>query len=177
MGSSYRFRLSFKAYVFAGIGVFHHNPKTLYKDDVYKLQPMMTEGVKYSLWQMNIPVGTGFYFTMKKRHRIGFEYNWRLCFTDYLDDVSTKYVSGLKGTAAALANRTNELGSAVDPVVAAFFTPGHKRGDPTHKDTYMTVMLNYSYVVRGRSSFYRSRYGSFFFKKTRRKVRKIRAKF
>lgn len=177
LGSSYRFRLGFKAYVFAGVGVFHHNPKTVYKDEVYKLQQFRTEGVKYGLWQMTIPMGTGFYFTMKKKHRIGFEYNWRLCFTDYLDDVSSKYVGGLSGTAGALANRTSELGTAVDPVTAAYFKPGNKRGDASHKDTYMTMMVNYSYVVRGRSSFYRSRYGSFFFKKTRRKVRKIRAKF
>lgn len=178
LGSSYRFRLGFKAYAFAGVGVFHHNPKTIYKDDVYKLAPFKTEGVKYSLWQMNVPVGTGFYFTMKKKHRIGFEYMWRICFTDYLDDVSGKYVGGLTGTAAALANRTGELPASAAPAdVFAYFKPGNKRGDASHKDTYMSVMLNYSYVVRGRSSFYRSRYGSFFFKKTRRKVRKIRAKF
>lgn len=179
LGSSYRFRLGFKAYAFGGLAVFHHNPKALYKDDVYKLAPLQTEGVKYSLWQMAVPVGTGFYFTMKKKHRIGFEYNWRICFTDYLDDVSGKYVAKTPGsTAAALANRTGELPpGSVSPDVLAYFTPGHKRGDASHKDTYMSVMVNYSYVVRGRSSFYRSRYGSFFFKKTRRKVRKIRAKF
>jgi hypothetical protein len=177
LGSSYRFRLGFKLYAFAGVGFYHHNPKALYKDEVYKLQPMRTEGVKYSLWQFNVPLGTGFYFTMRKKHRVGFEYCWRLCFTDYLDDISSKYVGGLKGTPAALANRTGELGSDVDPVVAAYFKPGNKRGDASHKDTYMDVQISYSYVVRGRSSFYRSRYGSFFFKKTRRKVRKIRAKF
>lgn len=177
LGSSYRFRLGFKLYLHAGVGIFHHSPKTKYKDEVYKLQPMQTEGVKYGLWQFTVPVGTGFYFTMRKKHRIGFEYSWRICFTDYLDDISTVYVDGLRGTAAALANRTGELGTEVDPATAAFFKPGNKRGDPSHKDTYMDVQISYSYVVRGRSSFYRSRYGSFFFKKTRRKVRKIRAKF
>lgn len=177
LGSSYRFRLGFKLYAFAGVGFYHHNPKTRYNDEVYKLRPMSTEGVKYSLWQFNVPVGTGFYFTIRKKHRIGFEYSWRLCFTDYLDDISTVYAEGLNGTAAALANRTGELGSEIDPVLAAFFRPGNKRGDPSHKDTYMDVQISYSYVVRGRSSFYRSRYGSFFFKKNRRKVRKIRAKF
>lgn len=177
LGSSYRFRLGFKFYLHAGVGIFHHSPKAKYRDEVYKLQLMQTEGVKYSLWQFTVPVGTGFYFTMRKKHRIGFEYSWRICFTDYLDDISTVYVDGLNGTAAALANRTGELGTEVDPATAAFFRPGNKRGDPSHKDTYMDVQISYSYVVRGRSSFYRSRYGSFFFKKTRRKVRKIRAKF
>jgi hypothetical protein len=180
LGSSYKFRLGFKAYAFAGVGVFHHNPKAFYKEDWVALQPLQTEGVKYSLWQMNVPVGTGFYFTMKKKHRIGFEYSWRICFTDYLDDVSTKYAdpSKLNGAQAiALANRTGELGNSIKPDVKSFFVPGAKRGDPSHKDTYMTMFINYSYVIRGKSNFYRSRYGSFFFKKTRRKVRKIRAKF
>ena len=180
LGSSYKFRLGFKAYAFAGVGVFHHNPKALYKDDWVALQPLQTEGVKYSLWQMNVPVGTGFYFTMKKKHRIGFEYSWRICFTDYLDDVSTKYIDPSKlnsAQAVALANRTGELGNSIKPDVKGFFIPGAKRGDPSHKDTYMTMFINYSYVIRGKSNFYRSRYGSFFFKKTRRKVRKIRAKF
>lgn len=181
LGSSYRFRLGFKYYVFAGIGVFHHNPKALYKGEWSALQPLKTEGVKYSLWQINIPMGTGFYFTMRKKHRIGFEYNWRMCFTDYLDDISTKYIDPSKISSPRgkkLANRTDELPpGTVGPDVIAFFKPGQKRGDASHKDNYMTVMFNYSYVVRGKSSFYRSRYGSFFFKKTRRKVRKIRAKF
>jgi hypothetical protein len=79
--------------------------------------------------------------------------------------------------AVALSNRTGELGNSIPGDVRGFFKPGAKRGDPAHKDTYMTMQINYSYVIRGRSSFYRSRYGSFFFKKTRRKVRKIRAKF
>lgn len=180
LGSSYRFRLGFKAYVFAGVGVFHHNPKASYNDEWVALAPLKTEGVKYSLWQFSVPIGTGFYFTLKKKHRLGFEYNWRLCFTDYLDDVSTKYADPKtlgSAQAIALANRTNELGNTIDPGTKGFFIPGNKRGDPTHKDTYMTMFLNYSYVMRGKSSFYRSRYGSFFFKKTRRKVRKIRAKF
>ncbi len=180
LGSSYRFRLGFKYYVFAGVGVFHHNPKASYKGDMVALAPLQTEGVKYSLWQLAVPMGTGFYFTLKKKHRIGFEYSWRLLFTDYLDDVSTKYIDPSKlgsAQARALANRTNELGTSIKPDVIGFFKPGAKRGDPSHKDTYMTMFLNYSYVMRGKSNFYKSRYGSFFFKKTRRKVRKIRAKF
>jgi hypothetical protein len=39
------------------------------------------------------------------------------------------------------------------------------------------MSLSYSFVLRGKSSFYRGRYGHFFGKKRRGKVRKIRAKF
>ena len=195
LGSSYRFKSSFNFYVFAGVGVMHMNPQARYKGplDGYQetwesLQPLHTEGVTYSLWQFVVPVGTGFYFTIKKKHRIGFEYNWRICFTDYLDDVSKNYVNPntLSPLGAALANRTNQLSAASqaqiiketnDPAFFNNFEPGAKRGDPQHKDTYMTASLNYSYVIRGHGSFYRSRYGSFFSKKKKKNSRKVRAKF
>ena len=180
LGSSYRFRLSFNFYVFAGIGVMHHNPQASYEGEWVNLQPLHTENVNYSLWQAVVPLGTGFYFTVRKKHRIGFEYNWRVTFTDYLDDVSKNYVNPttLSSQGAALANRTNELPKGDYP--AAFlnnFLPGDKRGDPKHNDTYMTMTLNYSYAIRGHSSFYKSRYGSFFFSKNKKKSRKVRAKF
>ena len=180
LGSSYRFKLSFNFYVFAGIGIMHHNPQASYQGDWISLQPLHTENVNYSLWQGVVPLGTGFYFTVRKKHRIGFEYNWRVTFTDYLDDVSKNYVnpSTLSAQGAALANRTNEL-NPKDYSTGFFnnFAPGSKRGDPKHNDTYMTMTVNYSYVIRGHSSFYKSRYGSFFFKKNKKKSRKVRAKF
>jgi hypothetical protein len=180
LGSTYRFRLAFNFYVFGGIGVIHQNPQASYKGDWVALQPLHTEGVNYSLWQGVVPLGTGFYFTIRKKHRIGFEYNWRVTFTDYLDDVSSKYVDPktLTTQGAALANRTNELPKG--DYTTAFlnnFLPGDKRGDVKHNDTYMTMTVNYSYVIRGHGSFYKSRYGSFFFKKNKKKSRKVRAKF
>ena len=184
LGSSYRFKLAFNFYVFGGVAVFHHNPKTNYLGDVVKLQPLETEGVKYSLWQFAVPVGTGFYFTVKKKHRIGFEFDWRICFTDYLDDVSKKYVNQPAGSlSAALANRTGELTAADKKAIGepnswySNFAPGAKRGQSNHNDTYMSATLNYSYVIRGHGSFYRSRYGSFFGKKRKKNSRKVRAKF
>ena len=185
LGSSYRFKMAFNFYVFAGVGIMHHSPQAKYQGEWVALQPLHTEGVNYSLWQFIIPVGTGFYFTVKKKHRIGFEYNWRICFTDYLDDVSKHYVSPstLSPLGAALANRTDELTTADKKTIGEptgwynNFAPGAKRGDSKHNDTYMTMSLNYSYVIRGHGSFYRSRYGSFFGKKKKKNSRKVRAKF
>ena len=185
LGSSYRFKMSFNFYVFGGVGVMHHNPKAKYQDEWVALQPLHTEGVTYSLWQFVVPVGTGFYFTVKKKHRIGFEFDWRICFTDYLDDVSRKYVNPntLSPLGAALANRTGELTAADKKAIGEpnswynNFAPGAKRGQSNHGDTYMSATLNYSYVIRGHGSFYRSRYGSFFGKKRKKNSRKVRAKF
>ncbi len=182
LGNTYRYKNGFRAYVFAGIGAFYSNPKTL--DGGVKLRPLQTEGVSYSPVGVNIPAGIGFYFTFHKKHRIGYELNYRTTFTDYLDDVSSEYIdpSTQSAESAALANRTDEL-SGLDPVFIRNFgydsqnQVGNKRGDKTHKDGYMTMSLSYSYVLRGKSSFYRGRYGHFFGKHRRGKVRKIRAKF
>lgn len=182
LGNTYRYRNGFRAYFFAGVGAYYSNPKTL--DGAVKLRPLQTEGVSYSPVGINIPAGVGFYFTFHKKHRIGYEINYRTTFTDYLDDISGNYAdpSGMSPEAAALSNRTGEL-SDVDPSFAKNFgydtekLEGNKRGDNTHKDAYMTMSLSYSYVLRGKSSFYRGRYGHFFGKKRRGKVRKIRAKF
>lgn len=182
LGNTYRYRNGFRAYFFAGVGAYYSNPKTL--DGGVALRPLKTEGVSYSPVGINIPAGIGFYFTFHKKHRIGYELNYRTTFTDYLDDVSGNYAdpSGMSAEGAALSNRTDEV-SGLDPNFTKNFgydsksATGNKRGDKTHKDGYMTMSLSYSYVLRGKSSFYRGRYGHFFGKHKRGKIRKIRAKF
>lgn len=185
LGNTYRYRNGFRAYIFAGVGGYYSNPKANYNGSWVKLRPLQTEGVKYSAIGLNIPAGLGFYFTFQKKHRIGYELNYRTTFTDYLDDISTTYKdpSTLSSTeSVALSNRTGELGTAIDPSFAKNFGydsgtgTEQKRGDQSHKDSYLTMSLSYSYVIRGKSSFYRGHYGHFFGKK-RGKVRKIRAKF
>jgi hypothetical protein len=190
LGNTYRYKNGFRAYVFGGVGGYYSNPKGKYNGDWIKLQPLETEGVHYKKIGVNIPVGFGFYFTLSKKHRIGYELNWRTTFSDYLDDISGNYTNGAPSdpTAAAMANRTGELGqSGLNDNPGAYYytvngngTPrfeGQKRGDKTHKDSYTTMSISYSYVIRGKSSFYRGRYGNFFGKKKKTKSRKIRAKF
>lgn len=182
LGNTYRYKNSFRAYIFGGVGGFYSNPKADYNGSWVKLRPLETEGVAYKPIGINIPVGVGFYFTFNKKHRIGYEFNWRTTFTDYLDDISGKYPSTPPSdpTAAALSNRTPELGSAMaaqNPGAYYSHTWGQKRGDKTHNDSYITMSLSYSYVIRGKSSFYRSRNNGFFGKRGKSKSRKIRAKF
>lgn len=187
LGSDYRFRLAFRAYVGTGIGAFYSNPKAEYKGQWIALRPLETEGVSYKALGVAIPATLGFHFTYRKKHRFGWELNWRTTFTDYLDDVSTGWGDPSKMTdqAIALSNRTVELDPNAfdDPGFLNNFgynpevNPTNKRGDPTHNDSYLTMNFSYSYVIRGKSSFYKSRYGSFFKKKGRSKMRKIRAKF
>ncbi len=187
LGHTYRYKNDFKMYAFGGVGGFYYNPKAYTKEgDWVALRPLKTEGKSYGPVNVCIPLGLGFLFTVNKRHRIGWEFNWRTTFTDYLDDVSSEYVdpSTLESDEArALANRNPEIsymptgtdeGEVATP--GQYGRAGEKRGDPSHKDTYLTTSLYYSYVIRGRSSLYKSKYGSIF-RKSKSKKRKIRAKF
>jgi len=181
LGNTYRYKNGFRAYIFAGVGGFYSNPKANKDGEWVKLRPLHTEGVKYSAFGVNIPAGVGFYFTIHKKHRIGYEVNYRTTFTDYLDDISGNYPdSPSESGDPSLTRRIDELGGASafdDKGLYMSHNWGNKRGDKTHKDGYMTMSVSYSHVIRGKSSFYRGRYGHFFGKRGGRKMRKIRAKF
>jgi hypothetical protein len=179
LGNTYRYRNSFRAYVFGGVGGFYSNPKTIYQGEYVKLRDYYIEGYEYKKFLLNLPVGAGFYFTFDKKHRIGFEMNYRITFTDFLDDISGNYPAANpgEGMADAFYIRTKELpngNSKTDGAVLSH-TWSAKRGDKTHDDAYMTMSVSYSYVIRGKSSFYKARRNGFFGRK--RKTRKIRAKF
>ena len=109
---------------------------------------------------------------------------WRTTFSDYLDDTSTEYADpnllpeGSNGLAAQMANQ-RPYAVSLDPNVDLphpnNYSPGDIRGDPTHNDSYLTMTLTYSYVLRGQSNFYRQRYN--WIRGSKRVGRKSRAKF
>jgi hypothetical protein len=194
LGHTYRYKDNFRAYIGLGVGAVYHNPKTYYNGEWVALRPLETEGHHYTKVTMVIPASAGFYFTINKHYRIGWEINWRTSFSDYLDDASTTYVDLPPGSqSAALADRTNH--SAANAWGAANGKPGYgnnygygtwtdsqgtqhfnKRGDPSHNDSYISTNVEFSYVFRGKSSIYKSHYSSMF-KGKKYKHRKVRAKF
>lgn len=181
LGHTYRYRDNFRAFVGLGAGVFYHNPKARYQGEWVALRPLKTEGYSYTKFVMDVPASAGFYFTIHKRQRIGWNLTWHTTFTDYIDDASSKYVDasqmGSDPLAPILANRTDELPRGTIPVYQeASYLPGEKRGDATHNDSFLTTSVEYSYVLRGKSSIYKSKYGSIF-KGKKYKRRKVRAKF
>ncbi len=168
VGGTGRYLASFKAYAFAGGAVIHHNPKAQYNGEWVALRPLKTEGQAepYPNFAFSIPKGVGFYFTYKKKTRIGWEIGWRSTFTDYLDDISTTYADPSDLESEQARELANRRGSAPPIEESGYSLPpeenyyaGEKRGDPTHDDSYIFTTFNLSYVVRGRSNFYRSRYG------------------
>lgn len=179
LGHTYKYQNDLKMYAFAGVAEFYSNPKANYNNEWIALQPLRTEGVKYSKFGTAIPVGLGMFITFQKKHRIGWELEWRTTFTDYLDDISNVYVDPAtlnSKEAVALANRRGEVGDIEGLPDARNYAPGAKRGDNTHNDSYLSTSFYYSYVMRGRSNFYKAKFGHIFKRKGSKK-RKIRAKF
>ncbi len=181
LGNTYRYRNSFRAYVFGGVGAFMTNPKSKYQGEWVKMRDYFVEGYEYKRIVLGLPVGVGFYFTLDKRHRLGFEFNYMKTFTDYLDDISGDYPDKAPSDSytQGLALRTTEMSTEEkNSNIGAFLshTWGNKRGDPTNKDAIVYMNISYSRVIRGKSSFYRLKHNSWF-GKNKRKVRKIRAKF
>jgi hypothetical protein len=177
VGGSYKYKNDLRFYAFAGLSGFYSNPTTVYQGTKIALRPLKTEGVSYSPFNFGIPGGVGAYFTFQRFIRIGIEAYYVKTFTDYLDDVSTTYAdpSALADPVTiALANRSAEYTS--DPAYLAQYVPGSKRGDASQKDTYLYTAITGSYVLKGKSAFYRAKYGHRFGGKKFKK-RRVRAKF
>lgn len=105
-------RKAFNMYFNGGISIFYHNPKGKVPDfkisgerypnsgEWVPLRPLGTEGQTsghydnkpYSNIQFSIPFGGGFNFYLSERLDFTFEVNYRILLTDYIDDVSGKYV-------------------------------------------------------------------------------------
>lgn len=99
----------FTPYFFAGLSVFHHNPKAkvpheavLYPGEMIipekagewiALRPLKTEGQAraYSAFQLSIPLGIGMRVKIHELIDVEAELTHRYLFTDYLDDISNKY--------------------------------------------------------------------------------------
>ncbi len=133
-------------YVFAGLAIAHFNPQAQMRGSWYDLQPLKTEGKKYSRTTMAIPFGIGMKFNISYKLNFSLELGARKTFTDYLDDVSTQYIDVVQARqtqpmVAALAYRTPEITGTFyeNPV-------GQDRGNPANKDWYfmagITVSVN-----------------------------------
>lgn len=147
-------------YLLAGTGVFHFSPEAEYKGTWVRLHPLRTEGQgfpeypdrkKYSLTQINIPVGIGLKYEISAILNIRLELLYRILTTDYLDDVSRSYIDpalfyrNMTPATAALATRFGDRRSELDPLFLSH--PGDKRGSPGNNDAYFSVSLKFGVVL------------------------------
>jgi len=145
-------------YIFAGLGIFRTNPQAMLNDQWYDLKPLGTEGQgtvefndrkPYSLINMSIPFGIGFKFHAFGRMSVALEWGMRKTFTDYIDDVSTTYVS------PALLSATNGPESALladrSLVEPGLTNVGRQRGNSQNKDWYSFVGLTLTWKLQSKA--------------------------
>lgn len=150
-----------RPYVLAGIGVFHFNPKgsvTNASGDKswHYLQPLRLEGQgmaeypdskPYKLTQLNIPLGAGLKYYASERLNVSAELLYRKTFTDYIDDVSKKYIDAtmydkyLPAQDAALAYKLSDKSIGIIYPGMTRYPANTQRGDTKNGDTYFSVML------------------------------------
>ena len=145
------------SYVFAGISGFWFNPKTKYQGSLIALQPLGTEGQglipgkkKYSRFSVCIPIGFGYKKSISKHIALGFEFNFRSTFTDYIDDVSTLYydnslIAASHGPIAAAVADPNLGNFPLQLDLSGNSKNGIKRGDSKNMDSYMSLMATCGY--------------------------------
>jgi hypothetical protein len=145
-------------YVLLGIGYFHFNPEAKLNGSWVNLQPLHTEGegfpeypnVKnYKLSQFNFPVGIGARYDITPLINLRAELVLRILQTDYLDDVSGRYIdptvfanhlSGIQLEEALLLNNRAKPG-------AETAHPDGIRGNPSNNDSYLTFNLKLGLTI------------------------------
>jgi hypothetical protein len=137
-------------YLFAGLAYYNMKPMAQYKGTWYELQPLGTEGQgteyggdKYKTSMMSVPFGVGFKTNLFAIFGFSMEWGVRKTFTDYIDDISGKYVDpgvleDINGQlAATLSDRS--LQKEI-PDGNTRNNANLQRGDPGRKDYYFFVM-------------------------------------
>jgi len=152
----------YNPYLGLGIGLFHFNPKGSYfnpstgKTEWVALHDLHLEGQgfpeqgmpgNYKLTQFCVPVCLGLDYVLSKKVTIGFEFTYRILFTDYLDDVSNSYIDpslfdkNLLPENAAIAKAM--YNKSDDPIFQ--HAPTDIRGTPKNKDAYSTFGFTCTY--------------------------------
>ncbi|MBO9574042.1 MAG: hypothetical protein J7497_17780 [Chitinophagaceae bacterium] len=96
---------------------------------------------EYKLTGMNMPIGVGVKYFVSENVNLSFEIIHRKTFTDYIDDVSTKYVDPalfynyMPVQQAQLAERM------ANKSIGGVYGAGDKRGTSTNNDAYYTAEI------------------------------------
>jgi len=164
-------RKRFQPYALLGVAYFHFKPTAKYIDKdgndrgYVNLHDLNIEAnglpseiygdskPTYKLWQLAVPAGLGVRWDIGRRMALGVEWLYRLTFTDYLDNVSGKYVDpSLYSTVhandpakAALAAEMQDRSWMIDKSIT--HAPGEERGNASNKDSYSTFGVTLIFKV------------------------------
>jgi hypothetical protein len=146
IGQRFYQRSQLNLHAFLGLGLLYFNPKAYYQGKWHALQPLQTEGVKYSRFQPVVPVGIGARIKIDPFFSVLVEAGYRITFTDYLDDVSVRRYPDpalLKSDLSrALSDRRPEIGTQ-----PANPTQVGVRGNPDKKDWYFIGNITVQYYL------------------------------
>lgn len=142
--------LKLRPYVGAGVGVFKFNPKG--HDPVTNqwvdLKPLRTEGQgfaeypdrkEYKLTQLNIPLALGVKYFLSESVNLSLEILHRKTFTDYIDDVSTRYIDPALFYTHMPLNQARLAQRMANKSLNGVFDAGDKRGTESNNDAYYSV--------------------------------------
>ncbi len=157
-------------YIYGGIAGIYYQPKAKYEGDWVKLRPLGTEGQNYidtmspySELDYVIPFGLGYKFKLQRSTSLVLDLGFRKTFTDYLDDVSTKYPDPVQ-----LAESDGEVAVALSDRSIYGMTPGTERGNPDKNDSYFIISLKFEKILGGNSS------AGCYYNKNPRKKRRVK---
>lgn len=156
----------FRPYLVAGIGLFAFKPQGLYTKDGEErwvdLRPLRLEGQgmaetgvpEYDLWSYCIPMGIGIKYDLTERITIGAEIIHRVTGTDYIDDVSRKFIDPalfdkyLSPEDAEIAKYMANP-SSYFPGFPGYtpYRPGKKRGNPDWNDAYFSSTFRLTWKI------------------------------
>lgn len=140
-GGKYHNRKNYEPYIAAGYGITTYNPTTVLADVSYNLRDFQTEGVAYEKTAHVLPLNFGVKGKLNEFMNLTLDLGFRFAFTDYLDDVSGRFIAHPEPSiSGSLANRSNEI-STVNQEAFDSFIPGGKRGDNAKYDKYFIINL------------------------------------
>jgi hypothetical protein len=164
----------YKPYISLGLALFYSEPKARtpasFGGDWVSLKPLRTEGKSYSNWNLAIPFGFGCDVQLVKNLDLSAEFLWRITSSDFLDDVSGKYLdlnTFPEGSlASALSDRSTETLGGYKQVPRnpkfelhrydSFETysgfshprnPDNRRGDKIPFDSYFSFQIRLKYLL------------------------------
>jgi hypothetical protein len=147
-------------YVELGIGLFHFAPSAFDGNHLIALAPLHTEGqylrdgkksTRYPLTQANLPLGLGLQLDCNARWQLNLEVQYRILFTDYLDDVSTEYPGKeylekyLGGESLRTTLYWSDRRKKMERPGA--YNSTTNRGNPRRNDGYGTLTAQLVYVI------------------------------
>ena len=170
--SSTDLKHKFRPYITLGIGLFHFNPQGEYiHPDKTKswvdLKPLRTEGQgmsshperkEYNLTQFTTPIGLGIKYYFSASIYASVEYLYRKTFTDYLDDVSTRYIANQdfinhfgagNSTTAIAIQMANKAAFKNGGIAPPSYDVNSKRGSPQKKDAYSSISIKIAVMPWG----------------------------